>query len=65
MFYSFFNAKYMRYELSSGSLLFSFIGLELGVLGMGGVDKWKELFFNKVDLFSELLALSFVDLTLR
>jgi hypothetical protein len=54
----------MRYESNSGSLLFSFLGLEWGV-GVGGVDKWKQLFFDEVDLLFELLALSFVDLTLR
>jgi hypothetical protein len=34
-------------------------------VGVGGVDKWKQLFFDEVDLLFELLALSFVDLTLR
>lgn len=63
-FFPFFNARYMRYESNSGSLLFSFLGLEWGV-GVGGVDKWKQLFFDEVDLLFELLALSFVDLTLR
>ncbi|KAG6736569.1 hypothetical protein POTOM_060567 [Populus tomentosa] len=37
--------------------------LEWGV-GVGCVDKWKQLFFDEVDLLFELLALSFVDLPL-
>jgi len=68
LFFPFFNARYMRYESNSGSLLFSLLGLEWGVgvgVGVGGVDKWKRLFFDEVDLLFELLALSFVDLTLR